>query len=339
MVRNRLFREAQRVRHGFSHADSGCFTLGSGEKNWTLELTEEQLQAVFGSLLERLKVPILRALRDARIQSSGLDEVLLVGGATRIPLVRKLVARLFGRFPDTRLNPDEVIVQGAVVQAALKARDAALEEVVLTDVCPYSLGVETVIELGRHVEDGHYLPIIERNTTVPVSRVQTVYTMADNQRQVVLRVFQGESRLVRDNILLGELSIQVPPRPRGEVSLDIRFTYDINGLLEMDVMVPLTGDRHNLVIENNPGILSPQEIADRLQALQALKIHPRDQQVNTVLLARLERLYQEVLGERRQYVDELAARFNRALETQDEHLIREVRKGIMEQMEMLESDL
>jgi len=223
------------------------------------------------------------------------------------------------------------------VQAALKARSAALEEVVLTDVCSYTLGIETSQQYGNQIESGHYLPIIERNSVVPVSRVKTVQTLHDNQEQVLLKIFQGESRLVRDNVALGQLEMQVPKRPAGEVSLDVRFTYDINGLLEAQVSIPLTGESHSLVIENNPGVLTPEEIQERLKALAQLKVHPRDQQVNTLLSARLERLYQESLGELREQIGYWAGQFQQVLETQDERKIREVRSQLNEQLQRLEN--
>jgi len=336
-TRHRLRREAQRVRHALGQQSEAVFQLSEDGHEWAVPLTQEKLLEICEPLLERLRAPIERALRDARIKVADLDEVLLVGGTTRMPLVRKLVASLFGRFPAMHLNPDEVIAQGAAIQAALKARDATLEEVVLTDVCPYSLGVEVSNSVGGQLQDGHYLPIIERNCVVPVSRVKSVQTLRDGQRQVSVRIFQGESRLVANNIFLGELEVDVPPRPAGEVSLDIRFTYDINGLLEAQVDTPLTGQSRTLVIENNPGVLTPQEIAERFAALQALKIHPRDQQVNSVLMARLERLYQECLGDVREHVGALAGHFAGVLERQDEREIREAHQDISARLEAIES--
>lgn len=336
LIRHRLRREAQRVRHALGQEDSATFSLRDNDREWSEIFTQEQLRETLEPLLERLRGPIERALRDARIRVADLDEILLVGGTTRMPLVRKLVAGLFGRFPSMHLNPDEVIAQGAAIQAALKARDAALEEVVLTDVCPYSLGVETSIQFGQQTESGHYLPIIERNCVVPVSKVQQLQTLYDNQKQVLLKIYQGESRLVKDNIFLGELDIPVPPRKAGEVSLDVRFTYDVNGLLDAQVNIPLTGENHRLVIENNPGVLSREEIAAKLKELEGLKIHPRDQQVNSILLARLERMYQEGLGELRQYIGQLAAQFQRVLESQDERQIREARMDIGERLDEFE---
>ena len=325
----RLRREAQRVRHALGNTQQARFTLRADEQEWHLDLTQDDLLEIVQPLLDRLRAPIERALRDARIKAADLDEVLLVGGTTRMPLVRKLVATLFGRIPAMQLNPDEVVAQGAAIQAALKARDASLEEVVMTDVCPYTLGIETSVRHGQGYQSGHYLPIIERNSVVPISRSQTVSTLRDEQSAVIVRIYQGESRLVKNNIYLGELEIAVPLRKAGEVDLEVRFTYDNNGLLEAQVHLPINGETRLLVIENNPGVLAKEEIAQRLAALQALKVHPRDQQANTLLLARLDRLYQENLGDRRQYMAHLAGRFQQLLDTQDERQIREAHSEIM----------
>ncbi|CUS15102.1 unnamed protein product, partial [Tuber aestivum] len=236
-----LRREAERVRKALGQDDSAEFALRVDGQQWVKTITQQELAKLYTPLLERLRAPIERALRDARIRVGDLDEILLVGGTTRMPLVRKLAAGLFGRFPSISLDPDQVVAHGAAIQAALKARSAALEEVVLTDVCPYTLGIET----SNH-------------------RVKSVVTLHDDQTRVLLKIYQGESRLVKDNIELGQLDIPVPKRKAGEVSLDVRFTYDNNGLLEAQVSIPLTGEQHSLVIENNPGVLSPEEIQQRL---------------------------------------------------------------------------
>jgi molecular chaperone HscC len=337
-IAQRLRREAQRVRHALGQAQVARFSLREQTREWGLELTQDDLTQIVQPLLDRLRTPIERALRDARIKVADLDEILLVGGTTRMPLVRKLVATLFGRIPAMQLNPDEVVAQGAAIQAALQARHASLEEVVLTDVCPYTLGIETAVQLGTGYQNGHYLPIIERNTVVPVSRSRDVSTLSDNQKVVRLGIYQGESRLVVNNIFLGELEIPVPPRKAGEVTLEVRFTYDNNGLLEAQVHLPINGETRRLVIENNPGVLAPDEIAQRLAALEALKVHPRDQQVNTLLLARLDRLYQECLGDARDYIAGLANRFQQVLDTQDEHRIREARGDITQRLAYFEQE-
>lgn len=335
-IAHALHREAQRLRIALGQVRSDEFVLRVDGQQWQQTFTQEDMAALYAPLLERLRNPVERAMRDARLQVGDLDEILLVGGTTRMPLVRKLAAGMFGRFPSIQLNPDEAVAHGAAIQAALKSRDAALEEVVLTDVCSYTLGIATSHQVGQHFEGGHYLPIIERNTTVPVSRVETVCPVDDTQTSVMVKIFQGESRLVRDNIPLGELEIPLPPRSGGDLHLDVRFTYDNNGILECQVTIPSTGEQFALVIENNPGVLSPPEIAERLQALATLKVHPRDQQINTLLVARLEHLYQESLGARRELIDRWASQFQRAIDTQDERIIRQTRTELNERLAELE---
>jgi molecular chaperone HscC len=335
----RLRREAERVRKALGQESSATFSVRQGEKEWRREYTQAELVDLYAPLFARLRAPIETALRDARIRASELDEVLLVGGTTRMPMVRKLAAGLFGRFPSVQLNPDEAVALGAAVQAGLKSRDAALEEVVLTDVCPYSLGIETAVEYGGRLENGHYLPIIERNCVVPVSKVKRVVTLHDRQKVVLLKVYQGESRKINENILLGELQIPVPPMPAGEVAIDVRFTYDNNGILEADAQIVQTGERRKLVIANNAGVLDPDEIAQRLEALESLKVHPRDEQPNTLLVARLERLYQESRGDLRHHLDGMATHFAHVLDTQDLHEIRTLRTQISAQLDALEEGI
>lgn len=336
-IAHALRREAERVRQALGQETTSEFVLRVDGQQWKHVFSQDEMATLFAPLLERLRNPIERALRDARIRINELDEVLLVGGTTRMPLVRKLAAGLFGRFPSFHINPDEAVAHGAAIQAALKSRSAALEEVVLTDVCSYTLGISTSVRVGQHYEDGHYLPIIERNSTVPVSRVKTVCTVHELQESVLVKIYQGESRLVRDNIALGELEIPVPANTGGVVDLDVRFTYDINGILECQVRIPMTGEQHALVIENNPGVLGSEEIAQRLLALAELKVHPREQQINTVLVARLERLYQESLGELREQIAHWANLFQQALASQDERLIRQARHDLSGRISLLET--
>ncbi|MEK6348304.1 MAG: molecular chaperone HscC [Burkholderia sp.] len=210
--------ELQRLLHEAESAKRALTTGGSARISLTLDgtahdmaITAAEFETLCAPLLDRLRQPVTRALRDARIPLDQLDDVILVGGATRMPVVRRVASLLFGRLPAGALNPDEAVALGAAVQAGLKQRDAALEEIVMTDVAPYSLGVEVSTQLApNRFSEGTFLPLIERNTTVPASRAQTLYTKHDNQTRVNLKVYQGESHAVADNILLGNL-----PRPRG----------------------------------------------------------------------------------------------------------------------------
>jgi molecular chaperone HscC len=273
-------------------------------------------------LLNRLWRPIERAMRDARIRAADLDNIVMAGGATRMPMIRALATRMFGRFPAVGHNPDEVVALGAAVQAALKMKDKALDEMVMTDVCPYTLGTEGVRQLDHGTQvAGFFAPVIQRNSVVPISRVERFCPVEPQQRQIRIRVFQGESRMVRDNIPLGEITVSLTPGAGHADGVDVRFTYDVNGLLEVEVTVVHTGETQRLVIENGETHLRPDEIAERLKALAALKVHPRDTLENRSLLARAERLYEQLLGESRDHLGGSILQFEQTLATQDPRLI------------------
>jgi molecular chaperone HscC len=335
--RQRLREEAERAKRTLSDAPAArmAFQLDGTEFAWDLD--EDKLAALCEPLMQRLRTPIDRALRDATIKASELDAVVLAGGATRMPLVRKLVSRMFGRFPAIHLDPDQAIVLGAAVQAGLKMRDAALDEVVMTDVAPYSLGIAIAREVGHNQYDpGHYLPIIERNSTVPVSRVQNITTIHDNQRALTVRVYQGEARLVADNVYLGNIEFPIPAKKAGEISADVRFTYDISGVLEAEITVLPTQDKHKLVITENGGVMTPAEIEQRLAELAELKIHPRDRIENRTLVAEADRLYGQLLGGAREYLAQHIAAFQSVLEQQDAASARRAREILKDVMRRLD---
>ncbi|MDN3577914.1 molecular chaperone HscC [Chitinimonas viridis] len=339
VVYQALRKQAEQAKRGLSGTAEVAMELRYQEQNLRWAIGEEAFLKLCEPLLKRLREPIEKALRDARLKAIDLDQIVLAGGATRMPAVRKLVAKLFGRMPAMNLNPDEVVARGAAVMAGLKARDETLNEVVMTDVCPYSQGIEVSeqIATGRF-QPGFYLPIIERNSVVPISREQVVSTIVDNQMALHVSVYQGESRLVKDNIFLGEITIPVPPRPAGQISVSVRFTYDVNGLLEAEMTVAETGEKHRLIIEENPGVLTPAEIEEKLAALAKLKIHPRELLPNAQLMARADRMFQQALGEERQWIAQATARFQSMLESQEETTIKQGRDELKTLLDQLEGE-
>ena len=303
----------------------------------TLTLVQAEFDKACEPLLERLRAPIERALRDARLRVADLDEIALVGGASRMPMVRRLVAQLFGRLPARHLDPDHTIALGVAVCAGLASRDEAFEEMVLTDVCPHTLGIRISESDGRgERNDDVFLPIIERNTVVPASRVKTVQTVADNQATLAVHIFQGESRRCSQNIELGDVELKVPPMKAGEVKVDVRYTYDVNGILDVDIAVADHGIERNLVIRKLAGDVSDEDIARRRVELAALKVHPRDQDQNRLVLARANRLYEQLLGDEREQVGRWLGQFEAALSRQDGHEIGEARKQFAAALDTLE---
>lgn len=331
--------EAERVKRLLSDQPSVRMATRYQEREYSWEIGEDKLAQLCEPLLARLRLPVERALRDATIRAAELNEVVLAGGATRMPLVRKLVSRMFGRFPAIHLDPDEAVALGAAVQAGLKMRDSALDEVVMTDVAPYSLGISISRQVGANqYEGGHYLPIIERNSVVPVSRTENITTIYDNQKEINVAIFQGESRLVADNVFLGKISFPIPAKKAGEIGIDVRFTYDVSGVLEAEVTVLATQERHKMIISDNAGVMTPEQIEQRFAELADLKIHPREQMENRTLVTRADRLYEQSLGDVRQYLAAHTANFQAALETQDPNTIRQARTAFAEVLKEIESD-
>jgi molecular chaperone HscC len=335
----RLSAQAEAAKRALSEGGTASIQVSHDDTAYALDVDEATLERICEALLQRLRDPVERALRDANLRTAELDNVVLAGGATRMPMVRRLVARMFGRFPACDINPDEVVALGAAVQAGLKMRDAALDEVVMTDVAPYSLGIEVAMELGDNsISSGHFDPIVERNTPVPVSRVKRYFPMGDGQKQLKLQVYQGESRMARDNIALGSLGIAMPGLKRDDSGIDVRFTYDVNGLLQVDATVVKSGQTHTLVIEGNPGMLSEAQIAERFAALSELKIHPRDRIEHRTLLASAERLYQQLRGGQREWFGAQIMAFEQTLETQDKRRIEPVRRQFETLLAEIERD-
>ncbi|MGE0667427.1 MAG: Hsp70 family protein [Sphingomonadales bacterium] len=332
----KLREAAERTRRALSDGEAAAMAFVWRDKAYSLDITAEAFEADCASLLARLRDPVLRSMRDSSLSMDAIEEVILVGGATRMPLIRKTVTRMFGRFPSTKVNPDEAVAHGAAIQAALKARDAALSEVVLTDVCPFTLGVESS-ERGnaQQIITGIFVPIIERNVVVPASRERPFSTLEDNQQRVEIRVFQGESRWAKDNIFLGKLDIPVPKGRGGQVMINCRFSYDINGLLEVDVHVPQTNERRQLVIVDQDGV-SAEQIAERRAALASLKVHPRDTEAISATMARAGRCYENAIGDIREHIGSLILQFEQVLQGQDPRACEAARVQLGEMLDQIE---
>lgn len=337
LLHQRVRAEAERARRQLSSQEQVTMSIAWNDKQAEHQVTTEAFERAAEPLLQRLRDPVVRALKDGGLDVSQLDSIVLVGGATRMPSVRRAVTKMFGRFPDSRLNPDEAVALGAAVQAGLKARDAALKEIVLTDVCPYTLGIEISEPVpGVGLRGGLFAPLIERNTVVPASRSKMFSTLTDGQTFVQVNVYQGEARQVTDNVKLGELKVPVPPRRAGEVSIDCRFSYDVSGLLEIDVHVPSTDERHQLVIFDDQDGMKREEVQQRREKLAALKVHPRDQDANRAALARAARCFEESLGEPRELVGRWTSQFEAVLERQHPREIEAARTALMQALDTVD---
>ncbi|MBP8303816.1 MAG: molecular chaperone DnaK [Phycisphaerae bacterium] len=224
----------------------------SGPKHLQMALTRSTFESLCEHVFERLRNPCRKALEDAKLRPSEVEEVLLVGGSTRIPKVGQIVKEIFGKEPNRSLNPDEVVAMGAAIQAAVLAGDAGVKDILLLDVTPLSLGVET---LGNVMTK-----LIERNTTIPTSKKEIFSTAADNQTTVDIHVLQGEREFAADNRTLGRFQLTgIPPTPRGMPQIEVTFDIDANGILHVSAKDLATGKQQSIDIKSSSG-LSDAEI-------------------------------------------------------------------------------
>lgn len=315
---------AESCKKQFGSKDPAEMCCRVGEDKMRLTLSAKEYEALCQPLLKRIEKPLKQSISDAHVRLSEIDEVVLVGGATRMPVIRDFVVKLFHKFPDVSIHPDEAVALGAAIQGAMKARDKEVSEIILTDVCAFTLGTEVSVERRNGVyEAGHFCPIIERNTVIPASRTERFYTIHDNQDMIRINVYQGESRLTANNLLLGSLEIPVPKNKGGEEAVDVTYTYDINSILEVEVKVVSTQTVKKQIIKGKYNTMTDEEIRVRMEELSYLKVAPRDQEENRLLLLRGEQCYEESTGDRRLLIERCLREFEAALESRDRDRIHE----------------
>jgi len=232
-----------------------CQDSDGNAKHLQLNITRADFEKLIDPLVERCRTPLEQALKDAKLSASDIDEIVLVGGSTRVPKVQEMVKKVFGKDPHQGVNPDEVVAMGAAIQGAVLAGDR--KDVLLLDVTPLTLGIET--------EGGILTALVERNTTIPTEKKQVFSTAAENQTAVTIQVYQGERKMAHDNRILGKFDLTgIPPAPRGVPQIEVKFDIDQNGILNVSAKDLGTGKEANVEIKESSG-LSDDEI-NRMQS-------------------------------------------------------------------------
>lgn len=326
-----LLRQAEACKRSLTEKDSAKMSLNLDGKIYQSEYTNQRLLNESAGMLVKIRDVISRALRDGEVTLSELNAVVMVGGSSKMPLIQSYLEHIFQNVPIVASNSDLMIAQGLGCVCAVKERKEEIKDYVLTDICPFTLGTNVVNQADS--EHAYMFPIIERNTVLPCSKTKRFYTANDNQSYLQFEILQGEHLYAEDNLKLSELTVQVAKRKKGEESADVRFTYDINGILIVDVKITSTGQTISRVISQN---MSEKEISRKMEELQKLKVHPKEVTANILILEKMKALFEEVPPYMRDQLHRFIASFEIVLESQNLRKIAKYRhflEQVLEQME------
>ena len=301
----------------------------SGPKHLNVKLTRAKLEELVDDLLQKTIEPCKKALSDAGLSASDINDVILVGGMTRMPKVTEIVKNFFGKDPSKGVNPDEVVAMGAAIQAGVLQGD--VKDVLLLDVTPLSLGIET---LG-----GVFTKLIERNTTVPTKKSQVFSTAEDNQNAVTIRVFQGEREMAQDNKLLGQFDlVGIPPAPRGTPQIEVTFDIDANGIVNVSAKDKSTGKEQQIKIQASGG-LSDEEIEKMVKDAEANAEADKKKREEVDVKNQAESLVFQVEKNLKEYGEKINADDKSKIESDLKDLKEAVEKNDLDAMKQKTQDL
>lgn len=320
-----VLQEAEQLKRMLSRRNQADRTFKLGEKEYTMEMSNQQLIHISAELFKRMTVPVKRVLNDSGMTWEEIDQVILAGGSSKMPVVRQYIQSIAEAPVVVDNQPDESIALGVGLAAAIKARTEEIRDMVLTDICPFSLGME--------LYDGTFSPIIERNDTLPCSRSRVYSTARDFQDAMEFRIYQGESMMVKDNLLLGTLEIDGLPRQwAGEVSAVATFLYDINGILDIHVDRP-GKSVHKVIMNRNIG-LSEEQLEEKLKELNHMAMYPKGKERDRLLIERARRVYMESTGQVREDLEREIRQYEYLLSHGKE---KDIRQGFVRLLLYLES--
>lgn len=317
------YEEVNNLKKSMSDHDSADIDIEIACQKIKSHYDSKRLAEESREILTKIKFVIEDAVKDSFMTMDDIARIVMVGGSSKMPLVQSYIKYLFRRAPLVTDNCDETVTYGVGLFSAIKARVPGVKNYILSDVCPFSLCTSTYNESnpGRP----YSTVMIPKNSVLPCSVERSFYTVYDNQKKVEADVLQGEKPFADQNKKLGEIKVKVPKRPKGEIELRTRYTYDINGILVVDEYVPVTGEKKTIVISEK---LSTEDIEKAVKELEKYKIDYRELDENKEMLSKLEYLVESNVDYLRDYYFSMFKRFNSALDSQNRYRIEKTRTKI-----------
>ena len=345
--RTKLYTKADRAKKLISLKNVEIEMEIKGKK-YKSEITQENFRETVKPLLVKMKVAIDKALQDGNTDAREIEKVILVGGAVKLGIIEEFVEKYFHKMRGEKIyfnnddfiennklvsiaaDPDTVVAYGVGIAVGMKERNKVFKERILTDVCPFTLGTEIV---GRR-----FAPIIPRNTTVPTSRSEYFYTIDDYQDKVNVGIYQGESLNIDDNLFLGNFLIDVPRNIAGKEAINVRFTYDINGILEVEATVVSTGLKKSKLIVN--GDLSEEEKNEKIKMLEEIKIQSENKNKDKLLIERANRIYAEIVNtEIRNHISGYLKKYQMVVATGDRIRIQKAKESFSQFLDKIDPEI
>lgn len=326
-----LLRQAEKCKIALSTEQEVKMTAVLGGQTYQSVYTNERMMRESSAVWKRIQTVLRHVLRDSRVELEDIDAVIMAGGSGKMPLVQSYMEQLFEQTPLVTGFSDQLIARGLGLVCGVMEREDEVRDYILTDICPFTLG--TGVNNETDPKHPYMSAIIERNTILPCSRIQRFSTASDYQKEVKIEILQGEEPYAEDNVQLGLITTMVPKKKRGQESVDVRFTYDINGILEVEVTVVSTGKSVTKVLSQS---MDEKELSRRMKQLEKLKVHPKDMTENQLILERLQALYEEALPETRDRLMYHIRNFESTLAEQDPRRIRKYREFLEHMIASLE---
>ena len=345
--RTKLYTKADRAKKLISLKDVEIELEIKG-KNYKSEITQKDFREAVKPLLVKMKAAIDKALQDGNTDAREIEKVVLVGGAVKLGIIEEFTEKYFHKMRGEKIyfssenfiennklvsivaDPDTVVAYGVGVAVGMKERNKMFKERILTDVCPFTLGTELV--------GNRFAPIIPRNTTVPTSKSEYFYTIDDYQDKVNVGIYQGESLNIDDNLFLGNFLIDVPRNIAGKEAINVRFTYDINGILEVEATVVSTGLKKSKLIVN--GDLSEEEKNEKIKMLEEIKIQSENKNKDKLLLERANRIYAEIVNtEIRNHISDYLENYQMVVATGDRIRIQKAKESFSQFLDKIDPEI
>ena len=316
-------KSAELCKRELTENPSANMVVNCREINNEIEITRKEVVKICAPLFDRIGKPVSKVFVDAQISTDQVSQIVLVGGSCKMPVVRQYLSYLLKREDIETKEPDYMIALGCGVCAGIKERDKDVKDLLLTDICPFSLGIKVANHQDPYKELMSF--IIERNSPLPISREEMYANAYDRQQRVALKIYQGEAMYVSENLYLGEILFDIPPMAAGQVQCFVRFTYDINGVLEVEAKIPLTKEEKKLVIVNKDLDMTQEEIDEKLKEFERIK-NPLADERNTYILEWGQRLFMQC--SQKEMRDEILGRMQyfQHMMNFDEHRLPQARK-------------